>query len=194
MLKNMNLLHKLAAQKRKNKLKILDDIIFRWSPKAMTGKPISKDELTPLFEAARWAPSSSNNQEWHYYFALRGSKAFDTHFKLLNPGNQEWCDKAGALIILVSQKISDYKDYPIRTHAFDAGASFEAFSIEGLRRNLVVHPMGGFNRDEATKYLKLDTDRYEVQIMIAVGEPNISAESREVTDRKSVEEISAELK
>lgn len=186
-------LHDIASRKRKNKKGILDDIIYRWSPKSMTGEGVSDQDLAPLFEAARWAPSSNNNQEWHFYYALREDKVFRDLFELLTPGNKEWCDKAGALMILVSQKIADYKDKPIRTHAFDTGMAFEAFAIEGLRRNLVVHPMGGFDRELATKYLKLKTDRFEVQIMIAVGKPHESVVNDEIKDRKKISEIAHRL-
>ena len=43
----------------------------RWSPRAMSGELISDEELMGLFEAARWAPSSRNNQPWRFLYARR---------------------------------------------------------------------------------------------------------------------------
>ena len=43
----------------------------RWSPRSMTGEGLSEAELLTLFEAARWAPSTGNEQEWRFLFARR---------------------------------------------------------------------------------------------------------------------------
>ena len=36
----------------------------RWSPRAFSDKMVETDKLRSLFEAARWAPSSNNEQPW----------------------------------------------------------------------------------------------------------------------------------
>ena len=57
----------------------------------MTGEQLSDEELCPLFEAARWAPSSFNGQLWRFIFARRQNPdEFDKFFRLLVPGNQAW--------------------------------------------------------------------------------------------------------
>ncbi|NKB82074.1 MAG: hypothetical protein GKS05_09350 [Nitrospirales bacterium] len=48
-------------------------ILNRWSPRSMTGEGLSDDELMPLFEAARWAPSSNNAQLWRLTGKLTGT-------------------------------------------------------------------------------------------------------------------------
>ena len=57
----------------------------RWSPRAMTGEPLSDEELLRLFEAARWAPSTYNEQEWRFLYARNGSRQWPTFFELLSP-------------------------------------------------------------------------------------------------------------
>ena len=52
-------------------------ILNRWSPRAMTGEPLSDAELMPLFEAARWAPSSFNSQLWKFLYAKRDTAHWD---------------------------------------------------------------------------------------------------------------------
>jgi len=59
-------LHKTAKDKRNNTHKILDELIYRWSPRGMTGQKLTEDEFLPLLEAARWAPSAFNNQPWRF--------------------------------------------------------------------------------------------------------------------------------
>ena len=69
------------------------DKIFteRWSPRAMSGEEIPIEELMTLFEAARWAPSSSDNQPWRFIFARRNTGYWDNIFGLLSDGNKRWC-------------------------------------------------------------------------------------------------------
>ncbi|MCH7952052.1 nitroreductase family protein [Patescibacteria group bacterium] len=186
-------LRDVAKKKRKNAHQILDEVIYRWSPRSMTGEPISEEELTPLFEAARWAPSHFNYQEWHFHYALRDTKAFQELFSLLVPGNQKWCDKAGTLMILVSKKISDENQQFIRTHSLDTGAAWQSFAIEGIRRNLVIHAMAGFDYDKAAEYLHLAEDEYQVECMIAVGKPNQEVIDEDMSLRKNLEEIITKL-
>src|SRR3989344_3580333 len=77
---------------RKSDYKINKFILNRWSSRAMNGEKISNEELMTLFEAARWAPSSLNNQHWRFIYAERGSKYWDGFFNLLFEGNQKWCN------------------------------------------------------------------------------------------------------
>ncbi|HEV7736944.1 MAG TPA: nitroreductase family protein, partial [Chlamydiales bacterium] len=63
-------------------------ILNRRSPRAMTGESLSDDELMPLFEAARWAPSSYNGQPWRFLYVKRETPHWNTLFDLLVEGNR----------------------------------------------------------------------------------------------------------
>lgn len=186
-------IHSFARKNRKNTRDISENIIYRWSPRSMNGKRLPENILFPLFEAAGYAPSAFNNQPWRFYWAQRGSKSFTGLLNLLTTFNQEWCINASFLIILVSKKTFDYHGKFDRTHSFDTGAAWEAFAVEGVKRNLVVHGMSGFDYDKAKEYLKLD-DNYSVECMIAVGQPTKEVNSEEVTLRKTLKEIAIKLK
>jgi nitroreductase len=181
-------LHNIAINKRDNPNKVLNDIIYRWSPRGMNGEVMTADELKPLFEAAHWAPSSFNNQPWRFYYALQGTKEFQILFDLLVEKNQQWCKNAGCLMILVSKTTFDHDRSPMRTHAFDTGAAWHAFAVEGIRRGLVVHGMAGFNYDAAAKVLDL-REEYHVNCMIAVGKPAPEVEKETITQRKAINDI-----
>ena len=178
----------ICAGGRVNSHQILESIIHRWSPRSMNGTAITVDELKPLFESAHWAPSSSNNQPWRFYYALRDTKQFEVLFNLLVEKNQQWCKNAGCLMILVSKTTSEHNGTPMRTHAFDTGAAWHAFAVEGVRRGLVVHGMAGFNYDEAAIVLNLG-EEYHVNCMIAVGKPAAGVETETITQRKETDEI-----
>src|SRR6266581_6131503 len=71
--------------------------VRRWSPRAMSGEPISEREMLTLFEAARWAPSTFNEQEWRFLYARRDTPQWPTFLGLLAEGNKLWCRHAALL-------------------------------------------------------------------------------------------------
>jgi nitroreductase len=163
----------------------------------MSGEPISKAELMPLIEAARWAPSSYNSQPWRFIYAISGSPQW-THFtSLLDEFNRGWAPKAGALLVLASKKEFEWGG-PARTHSFDAGAAWQNFALQGSVSGLVVHGMEGFDYVRARELLNVPGD-YEIEMMIAVGKPG---EARQLTaellamekpsDRRATSEIAIE--
>jgi nitroreductase len=155
-------------KQRKSNYPISPIILNRWSPRAMTGEEISNETLMTLFEAARWAPSSFNNQPWRFIYAKRNSSYWQTFLDLLEPANQAWAKNAAVLIVMVSHNVFDYDGRPSRTHSFDAGAAWENLALQGSILGLVVHGMEGFNYDKASQVLKIP-DTYTVEAMAAVG-------------------------
>lgn len=143
--------------------------IDRWSPRAMSAEPMSDDALMELFEAARWAPSSFNEQPWRFIFAKRESDSWETFFDLLDPFNQEWCKNGAALVIILSNKVSS-RGGENPTHSFDAGAAWQNFALQGSMKHLVVHAMSGFDHEKARKTLKIPDD-YAIEAMCVVGYP-----------------------
>ena len=147
------------------------DAIFidRWSPRAMSGAPISHDEMLLLFEAARWAPSSGNYQPWRMLYALRDTPHWPLFLGLLNDGNRLWAQRGAALVVFISS-ITFADGRPSRTHAFDTGAAWENFALQASERNLVAHGMQGFDYDRARSELKIPQD-FQVNAMAVVGKP-----------------------
>jgi nitroreductase len=144
-------------------------LLDRWSPRSMTGEPLTDEEFFPLFEAARWAPSSYNCQLWRFIVARRQNREeFDKFFGLLTPGNQVWAKNAAALVVVASRTRFEYNDKPSITHAFDAGAAWQNLALEATRRELVAHGMEGFDYARAKTEL-LIPNNFEVHAMIAIG-------------------------
>lgn len=132
----------------------------------MSGEPISDEILMSLFEAARWAPSSSNSQPWRFLYAKQNTTHFPLFFDLLVDFNKQWCEKAAVLGVIASEKTQKTSV----THALDTGAAWENLALEGNFRNLVVHGMQGFDYEKARKSLQIP-DLYEVLAMFAIGMP-----------------------
>ncbi|HZS16700.1 MAG TPA: nitroreductase family protein [Candidatus Udaeobacter sp.] len=144
--------------------------IDRWSPRAMSGEGISREELMRLFEAARWAPSSFNAQQWRALYAHRDTKHWQTFFDLLVDANKIWAKNAAVLVVFISQKTFEHNGKPSITHSYDTGAAWENFALQGCRQNLVVHGMQGFDYERARKDLRIP-EEFQVEAMAAVGRP-----------------------
>ena len=173
----------------------IDDVFLkRYSPRAMSGENISEEELMTLLEAARWAPSSSNSQPWRFIYATHDMPEFQNFLSFLMEGNRTWCEKAGALIVLLSKNTSE-KNTPLTNHSFDAGSAWENLALQATNLNLVSHAMAGIYTDLIKEKLSIPED-YTVEIMIAVGMtgkvedlPEPLREREAPSDRKTLKEI-----
>src|SRR5437762_1055746 len=93
-----------GSEVRKSDYKIEPILLDRWSPRAMSGEEISQEELMRLFEAARWAPSSFNTQQWRALYARRGTAHWQTFFDLLVDANKAWAKNAAVLVVFISRR------------------------------------------------------------------------------------------
>ena len=169
--------------------------INRWSPRAMSGELITKDELFTLFEAARWSPSSYNAQPWRFLYATRDSEHWKTFLNLLVEFNQQWCRNAAALVLVVSRKTFEHNGKPAATHSLDTGSAWMSVALQGSLLNLVVHGMQGFDYKKAKQTLNIPED-HVVEMMFAVGRPGkkedlpeAMQEKETLSQRKDINEI-----
>jgi nitroreductase len=172
--------------------------VRRWSPRAMSGAPVGAEDLATVFEAARWAPSTYNEQEWRFLYAHREGPHWQTFFALLGEGNQAWCHRAGVLVVVLSHTVFSRNGKPNPVHTFDAGAAWENLALQGCSMGLVVHGMMGFDYGRAKTALQVPDD-YAVEAMVAIGHPGDPNDLPEAlrkieapSQRKPIEEITRE--
>ena len=153
------------------------DSVFvdRWSPRAMSGAPVSDQELLTLFEAARWAPSSGNSQPWRILYARRDTPQWPTFLGLLVPSNQAWAHRASALLVFLSRHLRERDGKPQVTHAFDTGAAWVSLAFQGNLKGYVVHGMEGFDYARARTELEVPPE-FTVHAMVAIGRPGAIAD------------------
>jgi len=167
----------------------------RWSPRSMSGEEISDEEFFTLFEAARWAPSTYNEQEWRFIYAKKGTENWERHFNLLAEPNQLWCKNAAVLVCLVSKRTFTRNDKPNSVHTFDCGSAWENLALQASVMGLVAHGMAGFDSEKAK--IELDVpDGYKVEMMFVIGRPGGKEDLPEnlqkmetPSDRKKVSEF-----
>jgi nitroreductase len=144
--------------------------VDRWSPRAMSGESIPEADLMVLFEAARWAPSSYNNQPWRILYARRDGEHWPLFLDLLVDANKVWASRAAVLLVFVSKTTFDHNGQPSITHSFDTGAAWENLALQATMKGLVAHGMQGFDYERARSALGIPED-YRVEAMAAIGRP-----------------------
>jgi nitroreductase len=128
----------------------------RWSPRAFSEKPVPAEVLRSLFEAARWAPSSSNEQPWAFLVTTTDDK--ENHTKMLSTlveFNQAWAKYVPVLAIAVSELAFAKNGHANRNAFYDTGAAVANLSLEATSRGLFVHQMAGFDPHKAIELLEI---------------------------------------
>jgi nitroreductase len=143
----------------------------RWSPRAFADRPVPVEALASLFEAARWAPSSFNEQPWAYLVAPRQDGAdFQRLLACLVPGNQAWASAAPVLALSVAKLAFDRNGRPNR-HAFhDVGLASAQLTLQAAALGLAVHQMAGFDVGQARRAYGIP-EGWEPAAAIALGYP-----------------------
>ncbi|MDA1296701.1 MAG: nitroreductase family protein [Chloroflexi bacterium] len=139
----------------------------RWSTRAFSPEPLSQTEIDTLFEAARWAPSSSNSQPWLFLYATVGPER-EIFNSLLRPGNQTWATAAPLLVFIAARK-AGAEGRVLRTGQFDTGAAWMSIAIQAHKMGLYTHAMGGINIDDVHDTLSLPRDEFDVIAGLAIG-------------------------
>jgi len=156
------------AAARKADYPIADLILNRWSPRAYADRPVADEELFTVLEAARWAPSSSNEQPWRFYVA-RTEAELERFRSFILPGNRKWADRAPVLLLLASAVHKSNGDAN-GAHAFDAGAAWGILALQARLLGLATRAIGGFDRRKARETLRTP-DGIELHAVIALGHP-----------------------
>ena len=143
----------------------------RWSPRAFAGKPVEPALLASLFEAARWAPSSNNEQPWAYLVATNDdAENFAKTLSVLVEFNAGWAKNAPVLALAVSRLNFQSNNTPNRNAFYDTGAATALLSVEATARGLLVHQMAGFEPAKAKQVFEIPLD-CEPIAAIAIGYP-----------------------
>jgi nitroreductase len=140
----------------------------RWSPRAYSDQKVSDAVLNQILEAARWAPSSNNQQPWRFYVANTGAK-LDVFRQFILPFNRSWMDHVPQLILLGSAKLTPKGDSN-GAHAFDAGSAWSHIALQATLLGLNSHAIGGFDSAKARELLNVPDD-IDLHAVIIIGYP-----------------------
>jgi|HubBroStandDraft_6_1064221.scaffolds.fasta_scaffold583054_2 nitroreductase len=131
----------------------------RWSPCAFADRPVPVEDLRSLFEAARWAASSYNEQPWRYIVATKESpEEFERLLSCLVEGNQAWAKGAPVLALGCAALKFAHNNKPNAAALHDLGQASAALSVEATARGLFVHQMAGILPDKARQLYQIPVD------------------------------------
>jgi len=151
---------------------VLDVIKNRRSRRAYATRPVENEHIQSLFEAARWAPSSVNEQPWLYIYATREQQheLWSRIFDALNDSNKVWVQTVPVLIASFVRTTFTRNDRPNSSARYDLGAANAFLSLQATHLGLNVHQMGGFDAEKLRANLNLPAG-YEPVVILAIGYP-----------------------
>jgi nitroreductase len=162
-----------SAMQKSNQFEhpISDLIKNRKSTRAFSPQLIEGERINSLFEATRWAPSSTNEQPWVYIYATRDQvELWNKLFTCLNEGNKIWAKDAPLLILSLARRNFSRFSGANAYAMYDLGGANSFLSLQAVELGLQVRQMAGFHHEAAIRQLKIP-DTFEVGVFIAVGYP-----------------------
>jgi nitroreductase len=150
---------------------VSDLIKNRRSIRSFSGEPVSEGQMRSLFEATRWAPSSTNEQPWYYLYVTRDQKdLWETYIDCLNEGNKIWANGASLLIFSMARTRFTRHNTDNPYAMYDLGGANSFLAIQAVELGLQIRQMAGFNHAKAKAALRIP-DGFEPGVFIAVGYP-----------------------
>jgi nitroreductase len=144
-------------------------IAERFSPYGFDSRPVPVDELRSLFEAARWAPSSYNEQPWSYIVATSDDpEAYERLLSCLVEANQKWARAAPVLALGVTRGLFVRNDKLNAAARHDLGQASAHLTFEATARGLSVHQMIGILPDRARELYRIP-EHSEALTALAIG-------------------------
>lgn len=150
----------------------------RWSGREfIEDRPVAREQIISLVEAARWAPSCFNDQPWRYivFDRFHNKEAWDRAYACLNEGNQKWVWKAPVLIIAFADTQFARNGKPNRWGQHDTGAASTSLCLQAASMGLMGHQMGGYSQDKVRETFGVP-EQFDILSMIAVGHPSSKAQ------------------
>lgn len=144
----------------------------RYSPHAFADREVPEPVLERLLEAARWAPSSFNEQPWRFLVGRRVDEV-DTRERILDvlaEGNQAWAEQAPVLVLAVTKRAFSFNDEPNAHARHDVGLAMAQLTLQATAEGLGVHQMAGFDEQAAREGFAIP-EGFEPVSVTAIGYP-----------------------
>jgi nitroreductase len=147
---------------------VLPAVLARWSPRSFANRDVSPADLNKVFEAARWAASSYNEQPWRFLVGLRNSSTYKKIFSTLIGFNQGWAAAAPVLILGVASSKFSLNGTDNRHALYDLGAASSYLTLQAAALGLTSHQMAGYDQAAARQAFGIPED-YQLGAVIALG-------------------------
>ena len=167
--------------------------IERWSPRSFVPDTIPELDLKKIIDAARWSPSTMNEQPWLFFTASREALQFQEFVKCLNEGNQVWAKHSSVIGFIVARKLFKKKPRENSLAEFDCGAAWMSLTIQARLLGYYTHGMGGINRAKIEELFNLDVEKQIVIMGFALGKRADASALPEELGKKEIPSAREEL-
>ena len=147
---------------------VLPVFLERWSARSFSEHEVAPADLARLFEAARWAASSGNQQPWRFLLGTRNSITHNKIASTLAGFNKGWAPNAPVLILGVALAKNPRTGAPNAYALYDLGAASSYLTLQAAALGMVTHQMGGYDHDAARQLLEIP-ESYALGSVIALG-------------------------
>jgi len=151
-------LHPLIAQRR--------------TRRAFSSRRVESETLRSLLEAARWAPSSMNEQPWSFIVAThRKPTEFERLLQCLLEFNIRWARHAPVLMLAIAKTNFTVSGESNRHAFYDVGQAMAALTYQAIASGLSVCQMAGFDVQKARSVFSIPAG-HEPVVAAAIGYPD----------------------
>ena len=147
---------------------VLPVVLARWSPRSFADRDVSTADLRRVFEAARWAASSYNEQPWRFLVGTRNSSTHKKIFSTLIGFNQGWAGAAPVLILGVASSKFSHNGSPNAYALYDLGAASAILCLQAASLGLTTHSMAGYDQAAARQAFEIP-ESFTLGAVIALG-------------------------
>jgi len=140
----------------------------RWSARSFDHREVSVADLKKVFEAARWAASSNNEQPWRFIVGTRNSATHAKIFESLVGFNKTWAGSAPVLILGVAGSKFTHNGAANGYALYDLGAAASYLTLQAAALGLTSHQMAGYDHETLRKALEIP-EEYALGSVIALG-------------------------
>lgn len=153
----------------KTDFELIPEIAGRWSPRAFGEQAVETEKLKRVLEAARWAPSSRNEQPWRFIIARKGDEHYQKLFEGLNEFNQKWAWTAPVLGATLSSKHFARNSRPNSHNFHDVGLAMGNLLAQATHEGLHLHQLAGIVHENITENFRVNPNEYDVVTMFVMG-------------------------
>lgn len=153
---------------RESKYKIMQEFLTRYSTRAFDKQEVKRETVMEILEAARFAPSSGNEQPWRFVIGWKDTELHGRIFSTLKEKNKAWNQRTPVFLVLIAKQRFTRIDKENHWANFDLGSAWGFLQIQAQHLGLATHAMAGFDAEELAKHLDLE-EEFQPVVVVALG-------------------------
>jgi len=164
-------------------MNVMEAIKKRCSVRSYQDRPVEREKLDKVLEAARLAPSAGNRQEWRFIVV----QDRDTRQRLMKAAkNQAFVGEAPVVIACCAKTDNHHMTCGQMCYPIDVAIAIEHMALKAIEEELGTCWIGAFYEDQVKEILGIPKEIRAVDLL-TLGYPDKPCPS--LKDRLSLEEI-----